>query len=65
MISSPCKECPKVDKPKDQCVKKCPLIQGVQDIAIGELQVLSTAIDYSDDVRFSIPPSLARSNPAM
>ena len=65
MISSPCKECPKVDKPKDQCLKNCPLIQGVQDIAIGELQILSTAIDYSDDVRFSIPPTLVRSNPAV
>ena len=62
MISSPCKDCPKIDSPKDKCVKDCPLIQGVQDIAVGESQLLSTAVDFADDIRFTIPTHLARNH---
>lgn len=62
MISSPCKDCPNVDSPKDKCLKDCPKIQGVQDIAVSEIQALPTAIDFADDIRFSIPTHLTRSH---
>lgn len=60
MISSPCKKCPKIDQPKDQCTKDCPLIQKLQGMAVDEANLVSTAIDYADDVRFSIPAALTR-----
>lgn len=62
MISSPCKDCPNVHHPKDECSKRCPLIQAIQDFASGNANLISTAIDYSEDVRFSLPTSLCRSH---
>ena len=61
MISSPCKECKKRNQSKDECLEDCPLIQGLQSLAISESSVLSTSADYTDDLRFAVPNHVARS----
>lgn len=58
MISSPCKNCPKRNQPKDKCLKECRLLQAIQDIHIsikedGE-DWFTPAIDYAEEGRFSI-----------
>lgn len=54
MIASPCKGCPNINWPKDECSKTCDLILGVQKIAAMEPMPVSDAIDYADDHRFCI-----------
>jgi hypothetical protein len=65
MISSPCKDCPKVNSPKNNCLEDCPLIQGVQSIAREKAQVLQTTGDFSDDIRLSVHTHAARSHAVM
>jgi hypothetical protein len=60
MISSPCKNCYKKDYPKDECLKDCRMLQELQDIQIAKAESTAyTAIDYSEDNRFSIVLPLA------
>jgi hypothetical protein len=55
MISSPCKTCPRKYYPKDECLKDCKLLQEIQDIQIATHDSTAyTAIDYTEDNRFSI-----------
>ena len=63
MISSPCKKCPLKNQPKDECIKDCELLQDIQDIQgyIGEGTGLS-AIDCTEETRYSIPRSLLRAS---
>ena len=58
MIASPCKKCPMRNQPKDRCFKNCRMLQAVQELYLsfkegGESEITS-AIDYSDEGRFSI-----------
>jgi hypothetical protein len=60
MISSPCKNCPRKHDPKDDCLKDCRRLQEVQDLHIARAESTAyTAIDYSEDNRFSIILPLA------
>ena len=34
MISSPCKDCPKKNLPKDECLKTCEMIQNIQGMQL-------------------------------
>ena len=63
MISSPCKNCPLKNQPKDECIKDCKLLQTIQDVQglIGGGTGLS-AIDYTEELRYSIPRSLLRAS---
>jgi hypothetical protein len=55
MISSPCKACHRKHYPKDDCLKGCKLLQEIQDIQISTHDSNAyTAIDYTEDNRFSI-----------
>jgi hypothetical protein len=60
MISSPCKNCPRKDLPKDDCAKDCKLLQMIQDVQISsEKNSSSMGIDYTEECRYTIPLSLA------
>jgi hypothetical protein len=54
MIASPCRDCENIDCPKDDCVKTCPRLLGVQQIAATQPGAVFVAIDYADDIRFSL-----------
>jgi hypothetical protein len=55
MIASPCRECPKMSLPKDNCMKDCDVLQAVQDIHVSsEGSNLLSAIDYSEESRFAV-----------
>jgi hypothetical protein len=55
MVSSPCKVCHRKHYPKDDCLKDCKLLQEIQDIQISTHDSNAyTAIDYTEDNRFSI-----------
>ena len=65
MISSPCKKCHKRDFPKDECLKSCEILQGVQDLQLAKIECSGyTAIDYGEDSRFSIILPLTGTNNA-
>jgi hypothetical protein len=55
MTSSPCKNCPKRFKSKIECSKDCEILKKVQEMQcnLAEQNIL-TAIDYSEEGRFSI-----------
>jgi hypothetical protein len=60
MTSSPCKKCPKRHKSKYECVKDCEMIKAVQDAQICRSDSLvMSAIDYSEEGRFSVNYSSA------
>jgi hypothetical protein len=55
MISSPCKNCPKKNFPKDECLKDCPLIQKIQGMQLSRRESnMYTAVDFSEENRFQI-----------
>ena len=54
MISSPCKDCPKRDEEKEDCLENCELIKGVQRIIIGQGEIVSASLDQSDTLRLKI-----------
>ena len=59
MISSPCKNCPRKDLPKDDCAKDCKLLQMIQDVQISsEKNLSSMGIDYTEEYKYTIPFSL-------
>lgn len=54
MIASPCKNCPKRNKPKENCIKDCELLQAVQDIQYASIEDISiSGIDYAAVDRFT------------
>jgi hypothetical protein len=55
MTSSPCKNCPKRFNSKTECAKDCEILRQVQEMqfSLQEQNILS-AIDYSEEGRFSI-----------
>jgi hypothetical protein len=63
MISSPCKNCPRKDLPKENCAKDCKLLQMIQDVQISsEKSSFSMGIDYTEEYRYTIPPSISKSS---
>jgi hypothetical protein len=63
MISSPCKNCPRKDLPKENCAKNCKLLKAIQDIHIStENWNVGSGIDYSEEYSFSIPSSISESS---
>ena len=62
MISSPCKDCPKKNLPKDKCIKGCKLLKKMQemDSSIDKWNK-GCGIDYTEVYTFNIPPSPAPS----
>lgn len=64
MTSSPCKKCPNRYKSKFECVKDCDLIKAVQDAQIYRSEsLIMSAIDYSEEGRFSVNYSTAHALP--
>ncbi|MFC1885514.1 hypothetical protein ACFLZM_00440 [Thermodesulfobacteriota bacterium] len=61
MISSPCKNCQRKNLPKEDCVKKCQLLQSIQEVLLSaENGYGSSGIDYTEENRYAIPSSLSR-----
>ena len=55
MTSSPCKNCPNRFKSKFECAKDCEILKQVQEIQSNlQEQNIFSAIDYSEEGRFSI-----------
>jgi hypothetical protein len=63
MISSPCKNCPKKDLPKEDCAKNCKLLKAIQDIHVstGKWNV-GSAIDYTEEYSYTLPSSISESS---
>jgi len=61
MISSPCKNCPRKDLPKEDCAKNCKLLKAIQDIHVSaEKWNVGSGIDYTEEYRYTIPSSLTK-----
>jgi len=55
MISSPCKTCPKINLPKDQCLRTCRMIQDIQgEQLIRKESSIYSAVDFSEENRFQV-----------
>ncbi len=60
MISSPCKDCPKKDFPKDECLKDCQMLQDIQGMQLSRKdRNVYTAVDFSEESRFQISSPFA------
>jgi hypothetical protein len=58
MIASPCKNCPKENLPKVDCVKDCRLLQAVQSFKIAAHESgISNRQDYFIEIGYDIPRS--------
>ena len=63
MISSPCKNCPRKDLPKEDCAQDCQLLKAIQDIELSaEINSTSSGIDYSAENRYTIPLALTKTS---
>ena len=54
MISSPCKNCYRYDKSKDECIADCDIIQKAQRELMIQGQDVSTTKDHTDSVRLRL-----------
>ncbi len=62
MISSPCKDCPKKNFPKDECLKDCQMLQDIQSMQLSRKERnVYTAVDFSEESRFQISSPFASS----
>ena len=60
MISSPCKDCPKKNLPKDECLKDCQMLQNIQGMQLSRRESnVYTAVDFSEECRFQIASPFA------
>jgi hypothetical protein len=60
MISSPCKDCPKKNFPKDECLQTCELIQNIQGMQLSRRESnMYTAVDFTEESRFTIASPFA------
>jgi ribosomal protein S26 len=56
MISSPCKNCSRRNLPKEKCIKKCQLLQTIQDMELtAEKLNDGSGIDYTEEYSCKIP----------
>jgi hypothetical protein len=54
MIASPCKNCPKRNEPKENCINDCELLKAVQDIQYTSKEDFGIpGIDYAAVDRFT------------
>ena len=61
MISSPCRECPKRNLPKNLCLRTCKLVQRMQDIQLtGRQNDVRTALDFTERSHFRLMPPKTR-----
>jgi hypothetical protein len=59
MISSPCKNCPKKNLPKDKCVKECQILIALQEMdSSSENLNVGCGIDYTEEYSYNIPEVL-------
>lgn len=66
MISSPCKNCPRKDLPKEDCSKNCKLLKAIQDIQVSaEKWNVVSGIDYTEEYNYTLPPSIAQSSASL
>lgn len=55
MISSPCKNCPKRNLPKEKCVKECELLQAIQDMELTSEKLNDgSSIDYTEEYSYNV-----------
>jgi hypothetical protein len=63
MICSPCKDCPRKNLPKDKCVKKCKLLEAIQEMDSSSEKLNDRCgIDYTEEYGYVIPSSLSSSS---
>lgn len=63
MISSPCKNCPRKDLPKEDCAKNCKLLKAIQDIQVSnERWNVGSGIDYTEEYSYTLPSSTEKSS---
>jgi len=63
MISSPCKNCPRKDLPKEDCAKNCKLLKAVQDIHVSaEKWNVGRGIDYTEEYCCTLPLSISHNS---
>jgi hypothetical protein len=50
MISSPCKNCPRENMPKENCIKNCKMLQAIQNMEpLTEKLNDGCGIDYTEE----------------
>jgi hypothetical protein len=63
MISSPCKNCPRKNLPKEDCAKNCKLLKAIQDIHVStEKWNVGSGIDYTEEYSYTLPSSILESS---
>ena len=57
MISSPCKDCPRLNSPKDECIEFCEKIRTLQSYIVAQGSTLRTSSEYTelDSLHAAIP----------
>ena len=66
MISSPCKNCPRKDLPKEDCAKNCKLLKAIQEVhASAEKWNVCSGIDYTEEYSYTLPPSIKQSSASL
>jgi len=58
MISSPCKNCARKNLSKENCIQDCKLLNAIQDSALSDNFQVGSAIDYTEEYSYNIPPTL-------
>jgi hypothetical protein len=54
MISSPCKNCPRENLPKENCIKSCKMLQAIQNMeSFTEKSNVGCGIDYTEEYNYS------------
>jgi hypothetical protein len=63
MISSPCKNCPRRDLPKEDCAKNCKLLKAIQHIHVStERWNVGSGIDYTEEYSYTAPSPISESS---
>ncbi len=53
MIASPCRDCPRLDQPKANCIHDCILLREIQDMQCSiKEDVMTSGIDDREEIRF-------------
>jgi len=58
MISSPCKNCPRENLPKENCIKRCNILQAIQIMESSTEKLFDgCGIDYSEEYNYIVARS--------
>jgi hypothetical protein len=61
MISSPCKDCPRKDLPKDKCISGCGLLREIQEVNSSmDRWNEGCGVDFTEEYTICIPPPPAQ-----